>query len=106
MKTVRFLIAAFVVWILLCAGRPSSATLPETDERLEGRQPTQQVFTPARPVSPAVVVVAVCAGAGLVVFLLATTFSGQSLASTRGSQKAPTGYRRRTWDALTGSPQF
>ena len=74
--------------------------------RLFVRQPTQRVPVSARPVPPAVVVVAVCAGAGLVVFLLVTTFSGQSLASTRGSPKVPTGYRRRTWDELRSSPQF
>jgi len=76
------------------------------NSRLFVRQPTQRVSVTARPVPPAVVVVAVCAGAGLVVFLLVTTFSGQSLASTRGLPKIPTGCRRRTWDELTSSPQF
>jgi hypothetical protein len=74
--------------------------------RLFVRKPTQQLPISARPLPPAVVVVAVCAGAGLVVFLLVTTFSGQSLASATGSPKIPTGYRRRTWAELTNSPQF
>jgi len=74
--------------------------------RLFVRKPTQQLPISTRPLPPAVVVVAVCAGAGLVVFILLTTFSGQSLASATGSPKIPTGYRRKPWDELTNSPQF